>query len=407
MRHNNKAINMTATKAQFDTICAKENMKIESGDAHILPIYATSSYSYENIQDSIDVFTGQENGFVYSRFSNPTIQSVEKKLAALESIDLEEDAACILTGSGMAAITTLVMSQLQHGDAILTQYNLYGGTTEVFKKVLQKYGVDVIFINLENQDEIEETISKFPNIKMLYFESPSNPTLNCIDIRSITTIAKKHNIKTAIDNTFCTSYLQRPFNLGIDFVVYSTTKYLNGHGNSIAGAIIIKDLEERQNIWTTMKLMGTNCNAFDAWLLHNGLKTLTLRMDKHCSNAMRIAEYLDTHSKVKNVNYPGLSKNKYHSIAKAQMSQFGAMLSFEIDGGLKEAQAFMNNTQLCTIAATLGNVDTLLLHPVTASHLNIDKKIREENGITDGLIRMSVGIENINDILSDIDLGLS
>jgi len=398
---------MKTNKAKFDTICVKENIDIESGDSHILPIHASSSFSYENIQDSIDVFTGQKSGYVYSRFGNPTVQSVETKIAALESIDLEEDATCIMTGSGMSAISTLVISQLESGDELLTQYNLYGGTTEVFNKVLSKYGIKVHFVNLEDLNEVEDTLKANPKIKILYFESPSNPTLNCLNIKGLTEIARRFDILTAIDNTFSTAYLQRPLNLGIDFVIYSTTKYLNGHGNSIAGAIVMKNIEHKKQVWTTMKLLGTNSNAFDAWLVHNGIKTLTIRMDKHCQNAMTIATYLESHSKIKKVNYPGLVSNKYHTIASSQMNQFGAMMSFEIDGGIEEAKHFMNKTQLCTIAATLGNVDTLLLHPATASHLNIDKKIREVNGITDGLIRMSIGIENAEDIIKDIDLGLS
>lgn len=397
---------MNLNKAKFDTICVKENIEIKSGESHILPIHSTSSYSYENIQDSIDVFTGEREGFVYSRFSNPTVKSVENKLAALESIDLPIKSECIMTGSGMSAISTLIISQLESGDELLTQYDLYGGTTEVFKKVMAKYGIKLHFINLEDITEVEETLKKNPKIKLIYFESPSNPTLNCLDINGLTSLAKQYDKLTAIDNTFSTSYLQRPFNFGVDFVVYSTTKYLNGHGNSIAGAIIMRDKNHRQEIWTTMKLIGTNCNAFDAWLLHNGLKTLTLRMDKHCSNAMKVAEYLSEHARIKKVNYPGLEDNKYHTIAKSQMSQFGAMLSFEIDGGIDDAKRFMDSTELCTIAATLGNVDTLLLHPASSSHLNINEEIREANGITDGLIRMSVGIENINDIIEDIELGL-
>jgi len=398
---------MNLDKAKFDTICVKENIEIKSGESHILPIHATSSYSYENIEDSIDVFTGQKEGFVYSRFSNPTVKSVEKKLASLECINLPHIGECIMTGSGMSAISTLVISQLESGDELLTQYDLYGGTTEVLKKVLAKFGIKINFINLEDLNEVESALKSNPKIKLIYFESPSNPTLNCLDIKGISKLAQEHNILTAIDNTFSTAYLQRPFNMGVDFILYSTTKYLNGHGNSIAGAILMKDANYKKQVWTTMKLLGTNCNAFDAWLLHNGIKTLTLRMDKHCANAMKIAQHLDQHKRIKSVNYPGLSHNKYNSIASKQMSQFGAMLSFEIDGTIDDAKRFMNKTQLCTIAATLGNVDTLLLHPATASHLNIKKEIREANGITDGLIRMSVGIENVQDIIDDIELGLA
>ncbi len=393
-------------KLRFDTICAKENIEITTGSPHVLPIHATSAFSYKRIEDSIDVFTGQNEGFVYSRYGNPTISSVQDKLAQLESIDLEQDAYCVLTSSGLSAISTLTISLLKPGDKVLTQGDLYGGTTEIFVSILEKYGIEIIFTDLNDLKEVEILISKDDSIKMMYFESPSNPTLKCIDLSQLSKIAQSKNILTAIDNTFATCYLQRPLNLGIDFVIYSTTKFLNGHGNGIAGAIITTDTSYQKEIWKTMKLMGTNCNPFDAWLVHNGLKTLTLRMDKHSANALALAQFLNDHPKVKKVNYPGLHDFEYHTIAKKQMSQFGGMMSFELDGTIEDAKNFMNNTKLCSITSTLGNVDTLLLHPATSSHLNVSKEIREKAGITDGLIRMSVGIENIEDLKIDVLEGI-
>jgi len=395
-----------ANKLKFDTICVKENIEIGKGTPHVLPIHATSAFSYNKLEDSIDVFTGKEKGYVYSRFANPTVHSVELKLAQLEAIDSEKDAYCVMTSSGLAAISTLCISLLSPGDALLTQADLYGGTSEIFSKIMSKYGVEVILANLSDVEEVEQHLQNYNNIKLLYCESPSNPTLGCINLKQLADLTKNHNVLTAVDNTFCTSYIQRPMSLGIDFVVYSTTKFINGHGNGIAGAIITMDEEHRTNIWTSMKLMGTNCNPFDAWLVHNGLKTMSVRLDRHCSNAMAIAQYLEKHKLVNKVNYPGLESFHDHEVASMQMDQFGGMLSFEIDGGMEAAKRFMNSTELCSITSTLGNVDTLLLHPATSSHLNIDKAIREDNGITDGLVRMSVGIENVHDIISDIELGL-
>lgn len=237
-------------------------------------------------------------------------------------------------------------------------------------------------------------------------ETPANPTLACIDIKWIAELAKSKNVLTAIDNTFCTPILQQPLALGIDFVVHSTTKYINGHGNSIAG-IIIGHLEEyKKGIWTTLKLAGTNCSPWDAWLINNGLKTLSLRMEKHCSNAQKLAEFLLRHPKVNLVNYNGLPDHPDHSLAKAQMKGFGGMLSFEIKGGMQAALGFMDKLDFCSLAPTLGDVDTLILHPSTSSHLNVDKELREANGITDGLIRVSVGIEDIDDIIHDIEQAL-
>ena len=394
------------TKMRFSTICARENHNIENGSPHILPLHASSAFSYSDINASIEVFTGQKEGFVYSRFGNPTVESVQNKLAALETIDLDQDGFCVLTASGMAAISTLTSSQLKSGDALLTSNELYGGTSEVFSKILSKNGVELVYVDFKDEVAITKAIEKNSNIRMVYFETPTNPTLSCADISMIVNQAKSKGILTVIDNTFATCYIQRPITLGVDFVIYSTTKFLNGHGNSIAGAIIGITEDHQHSVWTHMKLLGTNCSPFEAWLVHNGLKTLPLRMEKHCNNAMALAQHLEKHSKVKKVNYPGLENFSDHSIAKKQMTQYGGMLSFEIDGDINDAKKFMNETKLCSITSTLGNTDTLLLHPVTASHLNIDPEIRKANGITDGLVRVSVGIEDINDLIEDFELGL-
>jgi methionine-gamma-lyase len=394
------------TKMRFSTICARENHNIGNGSPHILPLHASSAFSYNNIDASIEVFSGQKDGFVYSRYGNPTVESVQDKLAALETIDLDQDGFCVLTASGMAAISTLASSQLQSGDALLTTTELYGGTSEIFSKILSKSGVEIIYVDFKNESAITDAIDNNPNIKLLYFETPTNPTLSCADISMIVDKAKDKGISTAIDNTFATCYVQRPLSLGVDFVIYSTTKFLNGHGNSIAGAIIGLSEFHKDNIWTHMKLLGTNCSPFEAWLVHNGLKTLPLRMEKHCHNALTLAQHLEKHPKVKRVNYPGLQSFADHKIAQKQMSQYGGMLSFEIDGDINAAKSFMDNTELCSITSTLGNTDTLLLHPATSSHLNIDPKIRLSNGITDGLIRVSVGIEDVDDLIDDFDKGL-
>jgi len=393
------------SNVKLETLCVKDEPVSQSGQSHVLPIHASSSFSYTNIDDSIDVFTGKQEGYVYSRYSNPTITSVENKLAMMEGMGLNHSISCLLTSSGLSAISTFAMTLLGPGDSVLTQSNLYGGTTELFKKVVGKNKVEIIEQDLYDLNKVEAILNSHSNIKLIYFETPSNPTLSCLDIKALADLARSKGIKTAIDNTFSTCYIQKPLSLGVDYVLYSTTKYLNGHGNSIAGAILMPE-DERKTFWNTMKLVGTNCNAWDAWLLHNGLKTLAVRMDKHCSNALTIAQHLDQHPRVRKVNYPGLSTNEFHEVASKQMQQYGGMLSFEIDGSIEDGKSFMNKTQLCTIAATLGNVDTLLLHPASSSHLNIAKDIRESAGITDGLIRMSVGIEHPDDLIADINSAL-
>ena len=393
-------------KLSFQSICVKEFQRNESTKPHQLPLYATSSFDFDKIEDGIDIFTGETTGHVYSRYGNPTVDTVANKLAALEAYDTGLEAYGFLTSSGMSAISTLMLGTLKKGDKILTQGNLYGGTTELFIKVLGRMGIEPIFINLKNKEAVQKALDNDSSVKMIYLETPANPTMACIDIKWIAGLSKSKNVLTAIDNTFCTPLLQQPLALGIDFVVHSTTKYINGHGNSIAGVIIGHRAEYKKDIWTTLKLAGTNCSPWDAWLINNGLKTLALRMEKHCANAQILAEYLETHTNVNLVNYNGLPSHPDHQLSKVQMKGFGGMLSFEIKGGLSAAMAFMNKLNFCSLAPTLGDVDTLVLHPATSSHLNVDRTLREENGITDGLIRVSVGIEDIEDIIFDIEQAL-
>lgn len=392
---------------KLNSYCVKGGIRNESTKPHQLPIYLSSSFVMEDSQEAVDIFTGNKKGHVYGRYGNPTIDTVANKIAQMEAYDLKSEAYGFLTSSGMSAITTLMMSTLESGDAVLTQGNLYGGSTELLKKILSRMGVQTIFANLQDLEKVESILKKHSNIHMLYFETPANPTMACIDIEAINKIASKYGVPTAIDNTFCTPYLQRPLSLGTDYVIHSTTKYLNGHGNSIAGAIIASDFDASRKVWETLKLNGSTCNPFDAWLLSNGLKTLAIRMDKHSSNAQLLAEYLAKHEKVDHVNYNGLPDHPDHEIASRQMSQFGGMLSFTVKGGQTEALDTIDRLQCCTHAPTLGDVDTLVLHPATSSHLNVDKSIREENGITDGMIRVSVGIEDIGDLIADFEQALA
>ena len=387
----------------FSSLCVHELAEKRTTKPHQLPIYATSSFEFEDINQGIDIFTGKAKGHVYGRYGNPTIEAVAEKIALLETHGSDLEAKGIMVSSGMAAISTLVMGCLKSGDKLLTQGNLYGGTTELFLKIFAPLGIEIILMDLGNTDLVEEKLKGDPAIKMLYCETPANPTMACVDLAVLAKIAKQYNVKTAIDNTFCTPYLQKPLTLGIDFVIHSTTKYLNGHGNNIAGVIVGTDLEMMNTkIWGAMKLIGTNCNPFDAWLTNNGIKTLALRMDRHSSNALTLAQRLENHPEVLKVNYPGLPSHGSYELACRQMSQFGGMLSFELKGGLEAGIALMNRVKFCTLAPTLGDVDTLILHPASSSHINVDKEIRKRNGITDGLIRLSVGIEEVEDIWGDL-----
>ncbi len=390
----------------FDSLCVKEYKRNVSTKPHQLPIYATSSFEFDSLDQGIDIFTGEEKGHSYSRYGNPTVDTVATKLAEMEAFGTQLIPYGFLTSSGMSAISTLILSTLQKGDKVLTQSNLYGGTTNLFNDVLVQLGIEPVFINMQDKDTIQKHIDTDTTIKMIYIETPANPTMACIDIKWLAEYAKSKNVLTAIDNTFCTPIIQQPLALGIDFVVHSTTKYINGHGNSIAGIIIGHKADYHKKIWNTLKLVGSTCNPWDAWLINNGVKTLALRMERHSSNAQTLAEHLESHNKVGTVNYNGLTSHPDHELAKSQMKGFGGMLSFEVKSGMEGARNLMNRLKFCSLAPTLGDVDTLVLHPASSSHLNVDKEVREANGISDGLIRVSVGIESIEDIWADINQAL-
>jgi len=390
---------------KFDSLTVKEHPENRTTAPHVLPIYATSSFDFEDINQGIEIFKNIERGHAYSRYANPTVDTVAAKIAALEAYGLDMEAWAVMTSSGMSAIATLLLGTLRSGDKVLSQGNLYGGTTELLKGIFSQFGIETVFADLRNLERVESALQDDKTIKMLYCETPANPTLACVDIAALSDLAHRHEALCAIDNTFATPVLQQPFALGVDYVIHSTTKYLNGHGNSIAGVVIGRDQETmRKGVWRAMKLVGTNCSPFEAWLTNNGLKTLSLRMERHCSNALKVAHFLEQHPAVERVNYPGLPSHPDHLLASSQMKGgYGGMLSFELRGGLDAGIACMNRIQFCSLAPTLGDVDTLILHPASSSHLAVPKEIRLQNGITDGLVRVSVGIENVTDIVADLE----
>ncbi len=396
---------MSDSKISFDSICAG-TVDFDAAKVHTLPIHPNSSFVFSSMEEAIEIFSGNSSGYVYSRYANPTTRAVAKKLARLESYPNDNMAEAYLCSSGMSAIHTMILSLCKSGDRVLLSQDLYGGTIELFVKVLSTLQIEHDFVNLQDLDQL--TLQAEGNsYKALFFETPTNPLLYCYPLDRIVEICRNTGIKTVIDNTFCTAYLQQPLLKGVDFVVYSATKYLAGHGNCTAGAVIGRDIEfMRGKFWTTLKLTGGICSPFEAWNLNNGLKTLSLRMDRHCSNAMKLAKFLEEQPKIKTVNYPGLESSPHYNIAKEQMAQFGGMLSFELDAEMESVMKFMNNLNLISNAPTLGDVDSLLLHPYTSSHINIDEAIRRKFGITPQLIRISVGIESIEDIIADVEASL-
>jgi methionine-gamma-lyase len=376
--------------------------------AHQTPIYATSTFVYDTAQQGMKRFSGEEEGYIYSRWGNPTFTEAEKKIAALETFQLNIEAKGILHASGMAAITTLFLSNLKKGDKVLTHFSLYGGSDEILNKLFPDIGIEAVIVDLRQLDKVEDVIKNDRSIKMMYLETPANPTIQCVDLEELTKIAKKYNLIVACDNTFATPYLQQPFKYGIDFIVHSTTKFLNGHGTAIGGILLGRDIDFIKTKATKVhRLLGSNSNPFDSFLLTQGIKTLELRMERHCENAMKVATFLEQHSAVNKVNYAGLTSHPDHAIAKKQMKDFGGMLSFELKKGLQGGIDFMNKLKMCTRTVSLGTVDTLLSHPASMTHYGVAKEQREKYGITDGLIRMNVGIENSEDIIADLDQALS
>lgn len=381
--------------------------------AHLTPIYASSTFVYDDAEQGMRRFSGEEPGYIYSRWGNPSFTEAEDKIAAMENFNIRDSwgnplqLKAILHSSGMAAISTLLMMNLKAGDKVLTHFSLYGGTQELLQNIMPSFGISAVIADLRDLNKAAAAMKADPAIRMLYIETPANPTIQCVDIEELGKLARQYGLVVACDNTFATPYLQQPFRYEVDFVIHSTTKFLNGHGTSIGGVLLGRDLEFMQTkAFKTYKAFGGNSNPFDAFLLVNGMKTLELRMERHCQNAMEIARYLDRHPSVAKVNYNGLPSHPDHAVASKQMRHPGAMMSFELKGGLQSGIHCMNKLAMCTRTVSLGTCDTLLCHPASMTHKSVPPALREQYGITDGLIRMSVGMENVQDILADLDQAL-
>ena len=381
--------------------------------SHLTPIYASSTFTFDTAQQGSDRFAGADKTRIYSRWGNPTFTTAEETIAALETFGIMDadgnplQVKALLHASGQAAMSTLFFSTLKAGDTVLSHFSLYGGTHELLLKVLADTGVKTTIIDMRNLNLVEDALKKDPSIKLVHIETPANPTIQCVDIEAVTLLAKQRNLLVSVDNTFATPYLQQPFRYGVDFVFHSTTKFLNGHGTAIGGVLLGKDLEfMRTKVWKWHALLGGNSNPFDAFLLTQGMKTLELRMDRHCHNAMKTAEYLINHPAVAHVNYNGLHSHPDFAVTQKQMRHPGALMSYELKGGLEAGRRFIDALQMCVRAVSLGTVDTLVSHPASMSHFGLKQEERIQFGITDGLIRMSVGIENIADILTDLEQAL-
>lgn len=388
----------------FDSICIRDHSKY-APQSHTIPIFATSTFVYESVEKAHAVFHGKEHSLMYSRWSHPNAELVEEKLAHLEVFSSNLKAKTFVFSSGMAAIAAAVNAFLKPQSSVLVQADVYGTSVELFNYLKENNRCNPIFINALDLDEIENQLQQ-NNTSLLYAETPNNPTLQCIDIQALADLCKKYNCKLIIDNTFCTAYIQQPLLLGADAVVYSTTKYLNGHGTALGGAVVSCDEAYMKKVWRERKVNGAMLSPFDAWLLNCGLKTLSLRLEKHAHNALMLATYLAQHPQVSKVNYPGLDNYSLAQTRDKQMRLSGGVLSFELKSGYDKAVDFLKKVAFCTLTASIGTPDTLVQHPASMTHFSVPKEQCDKFGITESLIRVSVGMENIEDIIADFKQAL-
>ncbi|NIK91056.1 cystathionine gamma-synthase [Mangrovimonas sp. CR14] len=355
------------------------------------PIYQTSTYAQST--------PGGHKGFEYSRTHNPTRQALENALASIEN-----GTHGLAFGSGLAAIDA-VMKLLKPGDEVISTNDLYGGSYRLFTKIFQDFGIKFHFVGMQDVSKIEDYINE--NTKLVWVETPTNPMMNIIDIKGVSEIAKKHKLLLTVDNTFATPYLQQPLDLGADIVMHSATKYLGGHSDVVMGALVVKDEELADRLYFVQNASGAVCGPQDSFLVLRGIKTLHVRMQRHCENGKKVAEFLESHPKVEKVYWPGFESHPNHNVAKSQMSDFGGMISFTTKGNnYEEAIKTVENLKVFTLAESLGGVESLAGHPASMTHASIPKEEREKTGVVDSLIRLSVGIEDADDLIEDLNQAL-
>lgn len=366
----------------------------------IPPIYQNSTFRFATADECVIGFSDESADYVYTRWGNPTQSVLESKIAALEG---SENA--LATASGMAAISTALLTLLERGDHVVATDSLYSASHNLLKEDLPRMGVETTFVDGTDADEIEQAICA--NTKAVYIETPANPTLKLVDLRSCAEIAQRNSITTIIDNTFASPCGQQPIALGIDIVLHSMTKYLSGNGTVIAGVIAASAQFVERAKTQVLRNFGGIISPFNAWLTLHGIATLPLRFARHCENAHQVATFLESHPAIEWVRYPGLPSHPQHQLAKRQMQFFGGMVAFELTDGIDAGRQLVNNIELCSLAVSLGDVRTLICHPASTTHLHIPAEVRKRSGITDGLVRLSVGLEDAEDIIADLDQALS
>ncbi len=362
----------------------------------VTPIYQTSTFGFDSAQHGADLFAKKGKGYIYTRLGNPTIDVLEKKLA-----DLEHGAGSVVFASGMAAVSTVFAAFLKQGDHMISGRALYGPSRMVMETLFAGFGVESDFIDATKVEHFAQAIR--PNTKLIYLETPSNPTMELTDIEVVSRLAHQRGILVCVDNTFSSPHLQNPIDLGVDLVLHSMTKFINGHADIVAGAVITKTTELRAQVHKTMTFLGGNMDPHQAYMVIRGVKTLAVRMERAQKNAQKIAEYLEVHPKVAWVLYPGLKSFPQYELAQKQMKGSGAMISFGLKGGYQAGVHMMNHVKMALLAVSLGGIETLIQHPASMTHASIPKAEREEAGITDEMVRFSVGIEDVEDIISDLE----
>ena len=366
-----------------------------------MPIYQTSTFIFDSAEQGGRRFALEEAGYIYTRLGNPTTTTLENKIAALE-----EGEAGIAMSSGMGAISSTLWTVLKTGDHVVTDKTLYGCTFALMNHGLTRFGVEVTFVDTSNLEEVKNAMKE--NTRVVYLETPANPNLKIVDLEGVCKVAHTNpNTLVIVDNTFATPYMQKPLKLGVDIVVHSATKYLNGHGDVIAGLVVTKqELADQIRFVGLKDMTGAVLGPQDAYYIIRGMKTFEIRMERHCKNARKVVEFLNNHPKIERVYYPGLETHPGYEIAKKQMKDFGAMISFELKGGFEAGKTLLNSLKLCSLAVSLGDTETLIQHPASMTHSPYTKEEREAAGITDGLVRLSVGLENVEDIIADLEQGL-
>ncbi len=383
----------------FDTLAIRSGQRRSSELEHNEAIFTTSSFVFENAAQAAARFAGDEPGNIYSRFTNPTTQAFERRLAAMEGGE-----ACIATASGMAAITSLCIAMLRAGDHIVSSRSIFGTTTTLFEKYLPRFGIETSFVDLTDLEDWKQSIRT--NTRLLFLETPSNPLSEIADIRQLADLAHENNCMLVVDNCFCTPALQRPLELGADIIVHSATKYLDGQGRIVGGAIVGPNPLVNEDIFGVIRSTGPSMSPFNAWVALKGLETLNLRMNAHSQNAIQLARFLQQHPRVDRVFHPGLETHPQYELAKSQQYGFGGVVSFVVAGGRESAWKIIDSTELLSITANLGDVKTTITHPATTTHGRVSDELKARTGIEEGLIRIAVGLESIDDIIADLARGL-